>query len=47
MFMKVIKRNQIIIFVGALMLIVAGYLNFSDNGLPINNFSDNKYTSRC
>ena len=37
MFMKVIKRNQIIIFVGALMLIVAGYLNFSDNGLPINN----------
>jgi len=35
--MKVIKRNQIIIFVGALMLIVAGYLNFSDNGLPINN----------
>lgn len=37
MFMKVIKRNQIIIFVGALMLIVAGYLNFSDNELPINN----------
>ena len=37
MFMKVIKRNQIIIFVGALMLIVAGYLSFSDNGLPINN----------
>lgn len=37
MFMKVIKRNQIIIFVGALMLIVAGYLNFSENGLPINN----------
>ena len=37
MFMKVIKRNQIIIFVGALLLIVAGYLNFSDNGLPINN----------
>ena len=37
MFMKVIKRNQIIIFVGALMLIVAVYLNFSDNGLPINN----------
>ena len=37
MFMKVIKRNQIIIFVEALMLIVAGYLNFSDNGLPINN----------
>ena len=37
MFMKVIKRNQIIIFDGALMLIVAGYLNFSDNGLPINN----------
>ena len=37
MFMKVIKRNQIIIFVGALMLIVAGYLNFSDNGLPIDN----------
>lgn len=37
MFMKMIKRNQIIIFVGALMLIVAGYLNFSDNGLPINN----------
>ena len=37
MIMKVIKRNQIIIFVGALMLIVAGYLNFSDNGLPINN----------
>ena len=37
MFMKVIKRNQIIIFVGALMLIVAGYPNFSDNGLPINN----------
>lgn len=37
MFMKVIKRNQIIIFVGALMLIVAGYLNFSENGSSINN----------
>lgn len=36
MFMKVIKKNQIIIFVGALMLIVAGYLNFSTNG-TINN----------
>lgn len=36
MFMKVIKKNQIIIFVGALMLIVAGYLNFSENG-SINN----------
>ena len=36
MFMKVIKKNQIIIFVGALMLIVAGYLNFSSDG-TINN----------
>ena len=36
MFMKVIKKNQIIIFVGALMLIVAGYLNFSGDG-TINN----------
>lgn len=36
MFMKVIKKNQIIIFVGALMLIVAGYLNFSTDG-TINN----------
>lgn len=36
MFMKVIKKNQIIIFVGALMLIVAGYLSFSEEG-TINN----------
>lgn len=36
MFMKVIKKNQIIIFVGALMLIVTGYLNFSSDG-TINN----------
>lgn len=36
MFMKVIKKNQIIIFVGVLMLIVAGYLNFSSDG-TINN----------
>lgn len=33
---KVIKKNQIIIFVGALMLIVAGYINFSGDG-TVNN----------
>lgn len=36
MFMKVIKKNQIVVFVVALMLIVAGYLNFSGDG-TINN----------
>lgn len=36
MFMKVIKKNQIVVFVVALMLIVAGYLNFSGD-ITINN----------
>ena len=36
MFMKVIKKNQIVVFVVALMLIVAGYLNFSGDS-TINN----------
>ncbi len=42
MFMKVIKKNQIIIFVGALMLIVAGYLNFSGDGnlIPTSTLAD-------
>jgi len=31
------KYEKVSILASALMLIVAGYLNFSDNGLPINN----------
>ena len=34
--MKVIKRNQLVIFVIALMLVTAGYLNYTSN-LTINN----------
>lgn len=30
--MKIIKRNQVIVFVIGLMLITAGYLNFTNNG---------------
>ena len=33
--MKVLKKNQVIIFVIALMLIAAGYLNFTTNN-PLN-----------
>ncbi len=29
--MKVLKRNQVVIFVIALMLVTAGYLNFMQN----------------
>lgn len=30
--MKIIKKNQVVIYVIALMLVVAGYLNFTTNG---------------
>ena len=30
--MRLIKKNQVIIYVIALMLVVAGYLNFTTNG---------------
>ena len=30
--MKFLKKNQVVIYVIALMLVVAGYLNFSTNG---------------
>lgn len=36
--MKVLKRNQIVVFVIALMLVTAGYLNFTTNN--INNDSE-------
>lgn len=47
MFMKVIKKNQIVVFVVALMLIVAGYLNFSgdstiNNLIPTSTLADSK-----
>lgn len=47
MFMKIIRKNQIIIFVGALMLIVAGYLSFSgdetiNNLLPTSSLADSE-----
>ncbi len=35
--MKVIKKNQIILFVGALMLVVAGYLSLSKTSQDISN----------
>ena len=47
MFMKVIKKNQIVVFVVALMLIVAGYLNFSgdstiNNLIPTSTLADSE-----
>ena len=30
--MRLIKKNQVVIYVIALMLVVAGYLNFTTNG---------------
>ena len=30
--MKFLKKNQVIIYVTALMLVVAGYMNFTANG---------------
>ena len=47
MFMKVIKKNQIVVFVVALMLIVAGYLNFSRDStinilIPTSTLADSK-----
>ena len=35
--MKIFKRNQIIILIISLMLITAGYLNFSSNNSNSNN----------
>ena len=45
--MKVIKKNQIVVFVVALMLIVAGYLNFSgdstiNNLIPTSTLADSE-----
>ena len=47
MFMNVIKKNQIVVFVVALMLIVAGYLNFSgdstiNNLIPTSTLADSE-----
>ena len=44
--MKILKRNQIIVTVIALMLVAAGYLNFANQNRE-NNYRNNGYAQLC